>query len=208
MKKFYSKVLTLNTKKSLKEIKSYNLVGEFYLGGGTALALHLGHRLSKDLDFFTLKSFNETLLIQTLSETKKFSLEKRDTQTVLGILESTKISFFRYNYPLLSPALSYLGINIASIPDLICMKIDTISARGSKRDFIDLYFALKNGFSLSEALKLFEIKYTSVKYNMTHVLKSLIYFTDAEDEPMPVMLKVIDWSKLKETFIREVNSLS
>ncbi|MBT9130963.1 MAG: hypothetical protein DDT42_01165 [candidate division WS2 bacterium] len=205
MNKLYSKVLTLNTKKSLKEISSYKFLSDFYLGGGTALALHLGHMMSKDLDFFSTSDFNDSLIIQYLSEKNRFSLEKRDVQTIIGIFNTIKISFLKYSYLLLAPPLEFQGIKIAAIPDIICMKIEAISTRGSKRDFIDLYFALKNGFSLSEALKLFETKYASVKYNMTHIFKSLVYFTDADNEPPPIMIKKYGWDEIKTYFIKEVS---
>ena len=90
--------------------------------------------------------------------------------------------------------------------DIASMKIDAISSRGSKKDFIDLYFLLKK-YSLAELIGFFEKKYTGVKYNRLHILKSLAYFSDADNEPMPHMIKPIEWEDVKNNIYRETNML-
>jgi hypothetical protein len=85
----------------------------------------------------------------------------------------------------------------------------TISSRGAKRDFIDVYWALKHeGFQLSEVLNYFQKKYAALQYNLLHIYKSLVYFTDAENEPMPKMLKATDWEEVKRFFLQEVRKAS
>ena len=180
-------------------LKQMPFINQFYLAGGTGLALQLGHRLSADFDFFSKKNFDEARILRELAETKSFSLEKRDIQTVIGTFKKTKIALFYYPYPLLKDTLTQDGIKTASVLDIACMKIEAISSRGTKRDFIDLYEAAKQ-IPIKELLLQFETKYSSLKYNMMHIKKSLLYFNDAEDEPMPKMLTRVSWKEVKYFF--------
>lgn len=201
---FHFESLLKNTKEAFLLLDNQRFINDFYLAGGTALALHLGHRISGDLDFFTEKLFDESLLVQKLSIIGNFQLEKKSEQSVIGVLNGVKISFLGYGYPLLSPLKNISKTNIASIIDIACMKIDAISSRGAKRDFIDLFFAIKGGLSFEEILKAFEQKYSSINYNMMHIKKSLVYFDDAESDPMPQMLKPVSWEEIKLFFQKKI----
>jgi len=200
-------ILTEETKRTLTLLPELSLMTRFYLAGGTGAALHLGHRISADLDFFSQREFNESLLIQSLSDLGTFHLEKRAEQSVTGILNNTKLSFFTYTYPLLAPLSTITGIQVADIIDIACMKIDTISSRGARRDFIDVYYIMRERISLQDLLNLFGKKYVSIHYNIMHIKKSLVYFEDAEQEPMPRMIKKIDWEDVKAFFQEEVVKL-
>lgn len=202
-------ILPQDTKQTLILLDKHNFIKSFYLAGGTALALHLGHRISADLDFFSQESFDESLLTQKIANIGNFQLEKKSDQTVIGILNNVKLSFLGYKYPLLAPLrnIADFNINIADVIDIACMKIDTISARGAKRDFIDIYFVAKEIMSLKELLEFFKKKYASLNYNLIHIKKSLMYFEDAESEPMPKMIKPINWREVKSFFEKEVARL-
>ena len=171
------------------------------------MALQLGHRVSYDLDFFTPKTFNEERIIQNLSDLGNLKIDQRTEQTILGILNNVKVSFFFYRYSLLFNPLVWQGIRLADLRDVACMKIDAVQSRGTKRDFIDLYAIIKNGYTLEELLELFKKKYKRVRYNEIHIRKSLIYFVDAEKEKMPKMLKSFEWREIKKFFISEVKKL-
>jgi len=85
------------------------------------------------------------------------------------------------------------------------MKLDAISSRGSKRDFVDLYFILKKfNFSLKEFFKYFEQKYGKENYNIFHILKSLVFFDDADKNPELNMRIPFSWENLKHFFINEI----
>ena len=195
----HPEVLPRQSAEAISILKQMPFIGQFYLAGGTGLALRMGHRLSADFDFFSQKKFDEALILRELAKTKSFSLEKRDTQTIIGTLKKTKIAFFYYPYPLLKKETEQDGVKTASVLDITCMKIEAISSRGTKRDFIDLYVAAKE-VSLKELLIQFETKYSALNYNMMHIKKSLLYFDDAEDEPMPKMLTPISWEEVKNFF--------
>ena len=107
------------------------------------------------------------------------------------------------DYGLAFPLLAFSGVKLADERDIAAMKIDAISSRGSKKDFIDLYFLLEK-YPLKKLLEFFEKKYINIKYNKLHILKSLVYFEDAESEPMPVMIKKTDWAEVKDLIKKEV----
>jgi hypothetical protein len=182
-------------------------IRQFYLGGGTALALQIGHRISGDFDFFSPDDFSESALAERLSALGTFQLEQKAERTLVGILDGVKLSFLGYRYPLLKPLTEVSGVGMAAVADVVCMKLDAIASRGTKRDFIDVYFVAKEVFPLPAIMDLFRKKYVSVNYNLIHVRKSLTYFEDAEDEPMPRMLKLVDWNEVKRFFEREATRL-
>jgi hypothetical protein len=178
---------------------------KLYLAGGTALAIQLGHRKSIDLDFFSGEKFSVPVLKKKLSMIGKFSLDFEEEQTLSGSLDGVKVSFFHYDYKLLFPLVSFSGVKIADERDIAAMKIDTVSARGGKKDFIDLYFLLEN-YSLAELFDMFEKKYSDIKYNKLHILKSLAFFEDAESDPMPEMIKKMKWEEMKKDISRKIKS--
>jgi|AntAceMinimDraft_16_1070373.scaffolds.fasta_scaffold00347_16 predicted nucleotidyltransferase component of viral defense system len=198
------KIISEKTKENLEILKKAGLLDDFYLAGGTGLALQLEHRTSIDLDFFSRRELDNQALLQKIKKLGDFSLEKEAENTLTGIFNNTKITFLTYDYPRLFPFKEINNIKVADIKDIVCMKISAISSRGSKKDFIDLFFICQQDIPLEEILKLFEKKYESVDYNITHILKSLLYFKDAEKEPMPVMLVPVEWGEIKDFFKRTV----
>lgn len=196
------------TLRDLKRLLRAGILKKFYLAGGTGLAFILGHRESRDLDFFRKAPFNERSLVEDLRRAGKFSLEKREPGTVRGYFGNTLVSFFHYPYPLLKKPIKKYGIQIASVFDIGCMKLDAISSRGTKRDFIDVYTILRESdFNLKKLLGAFAKKYAVLRYNLMHVKKSLVYFTDAQRDPMPRMRLAVEWRIVKKFFINEVKKL-
>ncbi|GAH63607.1 unnamed protein product, partial [marine sediment metagenome] len=166
------------------------------------------HRVSLDLDFFTKEDINTKTLIQKIKTLGKFSTERETENTLIGIFNGARVSFLRYDYPLLFDLRQIKGIKIADLRDIGCMKIDAISSRGMKRDFIDLFFICKELISLKNILSLFKRKYKSVNYNMMHILKSLAYFEDAENNPMPRMIIPASWQEVKSFFKEEIRKIN
>jgi len=206
----FKEVLSKNAEKSLDLLGKSGLLKSAYLAGGTALAIHLRHRYSYDFDFFTSKNFNENILVQRLKELfPNFILEKKERGTILGYLGKTRFSLFFYKHPLLFKTHKFLDINIADIKDIAAMKIAAIADRGTKRDFIDLYFILNEAkiMTLEKSLKLYDKKFKVLSQNKLHILKSLVYFDDAENEPMPMMIRDIEWGKIKEVIVDKVKKL-
>lgn len=135
-----------------------------------------------------------------------FKIESEDDNTLNCQLDGVKVSFFIYPYKLLFPFIEFKKIELADERDIICMKIDAISSRGAKKDFIDLYFLLEK-YSLEKLLNLFNKKYQGIQYNQFHILKSLIYFEPADVEPIPEMIKKASWSGIKNKLKEEVKKI-
>lgn len=203
----FQKGLSQSTRQNLAILAKIPDISSFYLAGGTAIALNLGHRLSFDLDFFTQKAFSGSGLARKIQEYGNFSLEQVLEDTLLGKLNGEKVSFFLYQYPLLKPRKSWKKIYIASLSDLAAMKIEAIGGRGRKRDFIDLYF-ISRKISIRSTLYLYDKKYKALASNLPHLIKSLGYFEDAEEDEMPQMLEQISWEGIKEFFTKEVKKIS
>ncbi len=177
-------------------------VSGFCLAGGTALALELGHRISVDLDFFSVNNFSTQKIADKLKTIGHLEISSQDEDTLNGSLDGVKISFFYYPYPFLFPTKKYNDIALADERDIAGMKILAISDRGSKKDFIDLFVLLKI-YSLEDVLKFFNEKYKDYNYNMLHILKSLIYFFDADLDPEPVYINPLNWIEVKK-FIKNI----
>jgi predicted nucleotidyltransferase component of viral defense system len=203
----FEQVLAGTTKTILALLEKSEIIQKSYLAGGTALALQLGHRISYDLDFFTEEEFDEQMLLPQLKKINNFQLEKISWRTILGKFEDVKFSIFYYKYPILYPAKKFGMINVADVCDIVAMKVAAIASRGTKRDFIDLYFICKERMSLKEAISVYERKYQNLATTKIHILKSLVYFEDAESEEMPKMLKKVRWEEVKKYFENEVKKL-
>ena len=123
-----------------------------------------------------------------------------------AVIGETKVSLLAYDYPLLFELADLSGTLIADARDIACMKLSAVASRGTKRDFVDLYVAARQ-FGLQELIDLFQQKYSQVRYNGVHLLKSLGYFADADVEPMPDMLIPLEWEAVKSYFQTEVTRL-
>jgi len=196
-----SEVLPEPTKKLLEKFSKEDLPTNSYLGGGTAIALWLGHRQSVDLDWFTPQEFDEKMW-QMKWETKwGFSLRSRDWQTLDGEIESVKTALYFYKYPLIDKTTIHSRVEIAGLKDLTAMKLDAIVSRGTKRDFIDLYFLSKK-FGNKEMFEYYDQKYGHLEDRELMIRKALVYFADADEEEMPRMLVSLDWEEVKAYFLK------
>lgn len=198
----YPESINKKTQLVLEKIKKSGISKNFYLVGGTALAIQLGHRESIDLDFFSEKDFSNSKLKEELSKVGDYFLTGEEEGTLHGTLDDVKLSFLEYKYNQLFSFLDFEGIQLADMRDIAAMKIDAISSRGSKKDFIDLYFLLEK-YSLLELISFFEKKFQNVRYSKLHILKSITFFADAENEPMPMMLKDVHWENVKKRIEEE-----
>jgi len=204
----FTKTLLPDTVRAIKLVSKVPIVKNSYLAGGTALALRLGHRISIDLDFFTLEELEENVLLADLEQLPEFKKDGVAWRTVWGIIQNTKFSLFYYKYPLLEKTDAYMGIKIASLKDIAAMKIIAIGDRGTKRDFIDLYFLTKT-YTTDEMLEFYDMKFGDLDEKAYHLIRSLDYFADADvDTQLPKMLIDIDWENIKKFFHQESMRLS
>jgi len=189
----------------LREIQHLPILNDFYLVGGTALALHYGHRISVDLDFFTEKEFDTSILIDTFKEKYKLEILSQAKNPLTLNIRFVKTDFIRHNYPLLNSVQKIEGVKLLSIEDIAAMKLNSTMNRGSKKDFYDIY-ELFNHFDLEELISFHASKYDFSSQFI--LLKSLIYFDDAEQEPDPVSVKDISWDAVKNKIVETVRGFS
>jgi predicted nucleotidyltransferase component of viral defense system len=179
-------ILPTKTKKAFDFLSQQKWFKEssWYLAGGTALALQVGHRKSIDLDFFTQdKSFDANELLEHFTAEIDWRTDINKNNTIYGELFGAKISFIAY--PFFSPVekfLTYGSIKMLKPADIAVMKIIAISQRGKKRDFFDLYWLAHNGEVLEETISKLKNQYPFVAHDYHHILKSLVYFIDAEKD--------------------------
>lgn len=178
---------------------------DWYLAGGTALALQAGHRQSADLDFFTKRGkFDEKKIEEILSAEGEWITTAISEGTLYGEFFGGKISFI--SYPFFKPAkpmLTFGNVSLLALPDIAVMKIIAISQRGRKRDFFDLFWLCENTQPLSDIIVNVNRQY-AVRQNLAHILKSLVYFEDAESDPEPEIYFKADWRQVKKFFRKEV----
>lgn len=186
------------------------LPAESYLAGGTALALHLNHRSSFDLDLYSPQKFEvDVMTTKFEKEIPEFKLVSKNWQTIHGGSKDTEVSLFYYQYPLLKPTTDLSGLKIASIADLACMKLEAIGSRGLKRDFFDLYTICQlEDWDLSKVIQLTIKKYQREAADIPHLLKSLVYFNDAETKPERAKIVAEEWNQVKKYFVNKTPSVT
>jgi hypothetical protein len=180
----------------------------FYLAGGSALCLRLAHRRSIDLDLFHTGDFDSEQLLRELGA-EGLPMEQATTQrnTIWFELDGVETSLMSFRYPPLEPTEVTLGVPVASLRDIAAMKIEAISSRGARKDFVDLYFICQErGLGLSRALEAFQARFASASPDVLHRVKALTYFEDAEREPDLLMLKAAPWADVRAFFEREVQA--
>lgn len=204
----FTSAISQSTAESLAILGTSGILADAYLAGGTACALHLGHRFSFDLDFFTEVEFPTKVVIKQLEALPGFSSQRTAKWTILGEFPEVKFSYFYYPYPLVAKPSIFSGIRIASLRDIAAMKIAAIADRGTKRDFIDLYCIILRKFPLDDALKYYDKKYKKLANNIYHILRSLQYFAGADEQKPPQMIEEVSWSEVKQFFTKEVVRLT
>lgn len=185
-----------HTLELLNELCLHPKLNDFFLVGGTALALQIGHRISVDLDFFNQQPFNQNELTTILEQEFNMEAFQLSTNSITGVINNIKVDFISHQYQFLSAIKHYDKIRLAAIEDIAAMKLNAIKNRGTKKDFVDLYFLMKQ-FTLEEMLIFANKKYPNHSDILT--LKSLIYFDDAEIQPDCEMLIDVSWQEVKKT---------
>lgn len=203
--KWHEEVLTTKAINAFKVITPL-VKDDFYLAGGTALALLIGHRISLDFDLFSLSNKlqeMERTKIVTMLGNSNLLIRESSEGTLHITLDGIFISLFSYPYKLLDkPSGTWVGIKVASILDIAAMKLSAIQGRGSRKDFIDLYFISKK-IPLIELLQAAEKKFNTQDNFLSQTCKALVYFEDADREPMPKMKAQVSWPEIKLFFKNE-----
>lgn len=187
--------------RKLEPIQSHH---SWILAGGTGLALQLGHRTSIDLDFFSVDPFDGDTLRSALGKLGRLEVQAQSAETLHARLDGVRVSYLRSEVSFLFPTIAYRGLQVADARDIAAMKIIAIGGRGSRKDYVDLYAYLEAGGDFPALIEILRQRYKNTTFNEVHLLRSLVFFEDAEKEPMPRMLRTTDWSKVRSRLEHEV----
>ncbi len=204
--------LAPNTRRVFDALAALPIPPGFYLAGGTALALQLGHRISYDLDFFSttnpLGMTERALLAHQLQNIKPATIKHEQDEQLYATIMGVEVSFIYQHHPLLLPMIEVGGLPLASAADIGLMKLSAIKDRGTRRDFVDLYCLRK----LAPFKTLFELlpqKYFDRPDFTVHLAYALQYFTDAENDTRELqMLQPVKWIDVKKYCTEGSNLLS
>ena len=180
---------------------------EFYLAGGTALALQIGHRVSIDFDFFTEKDFETEEMYERVQKIFGQVSRTQESFRTLAVVvqDDVRMSFMGYRYPLLETCVDTEHVRLASILDIGCMKLSAIVSRAELKDYVDLFFILKR-LPLTELLAALSKKLPSLDQNL--VLKALVSFDDVTLEPIDFIKgNEVTPDEIRESIIKNVKSL-
>lgn len=207
----YWNVIDSNRYNVLEKLIKTITLKDYYLAGGTALALQTGIRESFDFDFFIQNEFDENLLIQELESLGELEISVCRKGTVHAILNNVQLKFLYFPNKLVEPKVKVKeidGLYLASIEDIAIMKLVAISQRGTKKDFFDLYYICNQfNIKIQDVLKMLNKKYDQNKINYSHIIQSLSYFEDAEDENLPKVFIDYDWNTIKQYYINEQRNI-
>lgn len=200
----HPKVLSARAWRAVRKLTASEQFKGWTVAGGTGLALQIGHRYSDDLGLFRPEEFDPERLLKHLSKFGSLLVQNRDRSTLHAVFEGLRLSFLQVDPPLLFPGIRYRGLSIADPRDIAVMKLVAIGGRGSKKDFIDLYFCLKGIGNLDTFFSMLQRRFSRIDYNEYHLLKSLVYFEDADNEPLPRLIRPLSWEEIKTEIVSEV----
>lgn len=179
-------IISPQTFQLIKQLQSLPDLNNFYLVGGTSLALQLGHRNSIDIDLFTQTDFDENKIIKLLQNKYKTEEIFRRKNTIIALVDNIKTDFIKHDYPLINAPVTQEGITYLSKEDIAAMKIHAIIQSGKRlKDFIDIYFLLQQ-FSMEQIINFFSKKYSYT--NPLIALKAVTYFDDIDENTDPPKL--------------------
>lgn len=196
-----------NALELLKSLMQLPWLNDTRLVGGTALALQYGHRKSIDLDIFGDIQLDNERIAEELSGAYPNVKRLQSSHLVnMYLINGIKVDIVKYStYKWIDAKIEEIGIRLASPRDIAAMKVNAITSRGSKKDFVDLFFLLKH-FNFDKIMQLYLTKYPD---GMDFIaLRSMTYFEDADRQPMPEMLENVEWEIVKSTINNEVINYS
>ena len=193
-----------NTLELLRVLAQQPLLSGMRLVGGTSLALQYGHRRSVDLDFFGIASEDIDEITAMMHQCAKQVIKGNCTNRIKTYyLDEVKVYVVNYDYDWIDAPIKEDGIVLASPKDIAAMKVNAVIGRGTKKDFVDVFFLLQH-YSFDELIQLYLQKYADG--SEYRALLSMSYFADADPQPMPYMFQSVKWDTIKSTIKHEVES--
>ena len=190
----------------LEKLMGLSSLQNFYLVGGTALALKYGHRLSVDLDLFGNKNFNKEFILSQLTETFGEQLMYENTRSQWAIfcyIQNVKVDIVEYKHNQIADAEILGNLRLYNSLDIMAMKVNAILGRGKKKDFWDIAELLQH-YTIAECIEAHSKKYPSQQI-LISIPNALTYFVDADESEEPLSLKGQTWATVKKSIQQKVN---
>lgn len=178
----------------------------FLLCGGGALALHLGHRQSTDIDLFTPKAIPAEAMKKFVEQTfgPRVDVYSQSDLGIRGFLDGVKFDMIRFPYQMQHPPVTEQNIRFLDLKDAVAMKVHAVANRGLRRDFYDLAEILQR-MALKEVLANYQCQFSPSPMAMTHTRRALTFFTDAEADSTKVDVRNgRSWDQVKKIMARAV----
>ena len=202
----YLEAINSKRQKIFQKLKNFP---QFYLAGGTALALQIDHRMSDDFDLFTEKDIPADLLekVEKIFKDSKINIITNHSEQLSLIVDQTKVDFVKYPFPLILDLIEYEKVKIIKIPEIGAMKAYTIGRRATYKDYIDLYFILSEKHSfLPEIIKISKEKFKE-HFDPRLFLEQLVYLEDIQEEPIQFLKKKVGKRELESFFQEEIKKI-
>lgn len=202
----HPEAITSKAKRIFEKLKNFP---DFYLGGGTALALQLGHRISVDFDFFWQKDIPRELLpkIKKVFAGSKIEVIINHLEQLTVIIDGISISFIKYPFPVVSKLVEYEGIKLLAALEIAAMKVYALGRRATLKDYVDLYFIFKEKVtSLEKIIKFCEKKYGQ-EFNPRLFLEQLIYSKDIEEMEIQFLKEGVNKLEIEKFFEKEIQKI-
>ena len=193
---------------TLRDLQKKELFKDYFLVGGTALSLQLGHRISDDIDLFTRNDINKDEILDFLNRDYNGSYQIHNMQKIIFqiIINGIKVDFVKYDYNLIEDIKSDEGIKYLGIKDISAMKLMAVANRGDQaKYFVDIYYLLRK-INLSDMFEYYKQKYN--QNDISPIKRSLVYFDDVTDSnwaSVKLLKGALSKEKIKQTIIKELN---
>ena len=195
--------------KQKKIFESLNKFPEFYLAGGTALALQIGHRISVDFDFFSNKDIPSTLIekVKQVFNGFKIKIILNHSEQLTVLIDDVRLDFIKYKFPLILELIKFENIKIVKIPEIAAMKAYALNYRGTYKDYIDLYFILKNNYATLENIKEIANRKYKDAFDFRLFLEQIVYLKDIKKEKIDFLKRKVNIKEIEKFFEKEIEKI-
>jgi len=205
MSKIYLELLDNDRLIVFNKLKAFK--NEGYLAGGTALALQLKHRVSEDFDVFINREIDNKLRLKVkkIFGDVTFSVNSTD-QISFTTHNDVKVTFLWYYFKPLNPTVPTASLSLASIDDITSDKAQTIGRRAVWRDYVDVFYLLKNKYvDFDKIIKMASEKFKG-EFVSTQFLEQLRYFDDVKTVPIEFVKKMYTDDEIKSYLQQSVEN--
>lgn len=202
----HQEAITSRAKRIFNKLRYFS---DFYLAGGTGLALQLGHRISIDFDLFWEKYIPKDLLekVRKVFKNAKIKVVVNHSEQLTVTISGINLTFARYPFPVISKFINYQGIRILPALEIATMKAYALGRRATLKDYVDLYFVLKEKVGTLEKIITISKKKYGKDFDPRLFLEQLIYSKDIEDIEIQFLKEKVNKLKIEKFFEKEIKKI-